>query len=179
MPEKQHRPQDHRLTGGVGAVYRRVNLPCQMRNGRKFRFFVSSFAWLPTVCDAAHQLRRQRHLKRRNRRQGLPTGGEAPGGAFAANGFEVLPGTGVGGTTRASLRWGGQLDPVPTALPVCKGGDGGAMPGGAATAGPRATGETAVPRFAAGQLLPLGRTVAVLGATCSTIRTMFRISPLA
>ena len=163
MPEKQHRPQDHRLTGGVGAVYRRVNLPCQMRNGRKFRFFVSSFAWLPSCAMQRTNSGASALWWRKNRRQGLPTGGEAPGGAFAANGFEVLPGTGVGGTTRASLRWGGQLDPVPTALPVCKGGDGGAMPGGAATAGPRATGETAVPRFAAGQLLPLGRTVAVLG----------------
>src|SRR5258707_9828485 len=44
MPEKQRRPQDKPLRGGVGAVYRRAILPCQMRNGLEFRFFVSSFA---------------------------------------------------------------------------------------------------------------------------------------
>src|SRR5258707_13112590 len=44
MPEKQRRPQDKPLRGGVGAVYRRAILPCQMRNDLKFRFFVSSFA---------------------------------------------------------------------------------------------------------------------------------------
>ena len=37
-------PARQSLTGGVGAVYRRAFLPCQMRNERKFCFFVSSFA---------------------------------------------------------------------------------------------------------------------------------------
>src|SRR5258706_10201269 len=54
MPEKQRRPQDKPLRGGVGAVYRRAILPCQMRNELKFRFFVSSFAiavWSePKLC---------------------------------------------------------------------------------------------------------------------------------
>jgi hypothetical protein len=45
MPEKQRRPQEEPLRGGVGAVYRRAILPCQMRNELKFRFFVRSFAW--------------------------------------------------------------------------------------------------------------------------------------
>src|SRR5215831_19096354 len=39
MPEKQHRPQGQRLGGGVGAGYRRANLPCQTPNDRHFRFF--------------------------------------------------------------------------------------------------------------------------------------------
>jgi hypothetical protein len=32
------------LTSGVGGVYRRVNLLCQMRNRGEFRFFVNRFA---------------------------------------------------------------------------------------------------------------------------------------
>src|SRR6185369_1979792 len=32
------------LTSGVGGVYRRADLLCQMRNRREFRFFVNRFA---------------------------------------------------------------------------------------------------------------------------------------
>src|SRR4051812_1400247 len=38
MPEMRRRPQANRLTGGVGAVYRRASPPCQTRFRASIRF---------------------------------------------------------------------------------------------------------------------------------------------
>ena len=51
MPEKQRRPQDNPLRGGVGAVYRRAILPCQMRNGLKFRLFCEQLRFRPPDAE--------------------------------------------------------------------------------------------------------------------------------
>ena len=39
LPETEHRPQDQRPSGGVGAVYRGLESPCQTVNGLNLRNF--------------------------------------------------------------------------------------------------------------------------------------------
>src|SRR5258706_2095067 len=70
MPEMQRRPQGQRLGGGVGAVYRRANSPCQTRNDGLFLF-----------CDwpVTPTLGRSLMYETRMRLQGVDTRSPIPG----------------------------------------------------------------------------------------------------